>query len=142
MFNSVKYLLLLIISAVFLSCSGKSDKPVIKFSGDSSSIVIKNINQASLFEIKKTMQANPDSIKFISVLVTPGDEDSLQDEKDIFGKILLKGDSIIFVPQQTFIKGKTYLVESYIGVKFADGSKLFKGTITHNLKPQIQMLKR
>ena len=142
MFNSVKYLLLSIISAVFLSCSNKSDKPVIKFSADSSSIVIKNINQASLFEIKKTMQANPDSIKFISVLVTPGDEDSLQDEKDIFGNTLLKGDSLIFRPQQPFIKGKIYLVESYIGVKFADGNKLFKGTITHNLKPQIQMLKR
>ena len=142
MFNSVKYLLLLVISTVFLACSGKNDKPTINFSADSSSIVIKNIDEASLFEIKKTYQTNPDSIKLISVLVTPGDKDSLQDEKDIFGKTLLKGDSVIFIPQQTFIKGKTYLVESYIGVKFADGSKLFKGTIKHNLEPQKQMLKR
>jgi len=142
MFNSVKYLLLSVSSMVLLACSGKNDKPTINFSADSASIVIKNIDEASLYEIKKTYQLNPDSIKLISVLVTPGDEDSLQDEKDIFGKTFLKGDSLIFTPQQNFIRGKTYLVESYIGVEFANSGKLFTGTIKHNLEPQTQMLRR
>ncbi|RZL29215.1 MAG: hypothetical protein EOO96_20035 [Pedobacter sp.] len=142
MFKSVKYLLLFVILFQFTACSQKNDKPIITFSADSSSIVIKNIDQASLFEIKKTYQANPDSIKLISVLVTPGAQDSLQDEKDISGKAVLAGDSVIFTPANSFVKGKTYLVESYIGVKFADKSKLFKGTIKHNLEPQTQMLLR
>ena len=58
----------------------------------------------------------------------------MQTEKNIVGHTELKGDSVLFVPEKPFLAGKTYLVESYIGVKFADGGKLFKGTIKHNLE--------
>ncbi|GGI22909.1 hypothetical protein [Pedobacter mendelii] len=142
MFKSVKYLLVSVFALNIVSCSNTNNKPIIKFSADSNSIVIKNIDDASLFEIKKAYQANIDSVNFISVLLTPGETDSLQDEKNILGKIILKNDSLVFLPQEPFLKGKTYLVESYIGVKFANGSKLFKGSIKHNLEPQQQMLTR
>lgn len=141
MFKFVKYLFVFVVLNI-VSCSNKNNKPVIKFSADSASIIIKNIDEASLFEIRKAYQNNSDSVNFISVLLTPAETDSLQDEKKIFGKVILKNDSLIFTPQQPFLKGKTYLVESYISVNFADGSKLFKGAIKHNLEPQQQMLTR
>ncbi|MFC4212083.1 hypothetical protein ACFOWA_12860 [Pedobacter lithocola] len=142
MFKSVKYLFVFVVAINICSCNNTNNKPILKFSADSTSIVIKNIDQASLFEIKKVYQANPDSVNFISVLLTPGETDSLQDEINISGKTILRGDSIIFLPDKPFLKGKKYLVESYIAVEFANGSKLFKGTIKHNLEPQQQMLQR
>ncbi|MFC3561733.1 hypothetical protein [Pedobacter jamesrossensis] len=125
-----------------MSCSNKNNAPVIKFSADSNSIVIKNIDEASLFQVKNAYRTNSDSVNFISVLLTPNETDSLQTEKEVSGKINLIGDSVLFIPETPFLKGKTYLVESYVGVKFADGGKLFKGTIKHSLQPQQQILKR
>lgn len=142
MFKFVKSLLCFVVVINVVSCSNKSNTPIIKFSADSTSIVIKNIDEASWYQIKNIYRLNPDSANFISVLLTPNETDSLQTEKEIFGKINLKDDSILFVPQTPFLKGKSYLVESYIGVKFANGAKLFKGTLNHNLKPQQQLLKR
>lgn len=142
MFKSVKCLLCFVVALNLASCSNTNNAPVIKFSVDSNSIVIKNIDEASLFQVKNAYRANPDSINFISVLLTPNQTDSLQAEEDISGKTILQGDSIVFVPEKPFLTGKKYLVESYIGVKFADGGKLFKGTIKHNLEPQQQVLKR
>jgi hypothetical protein len=52
------------------------------------------------------------------------------------------GDSLIFRPDQPFIKGKEYLVESYIGVKFATAGDLMMGKGKQNLKAQRQTLKR
>jgi len=142
MFKSVKYLFFSGVSIILLACGNTNSKPIINFSEDSTSIVIKNIDEASLFELKKIDHTNPDTANLISVLLTPGDEDSLQDEKDIFGKTILKGDSLIFTPLQPFLKGKTYLIESYVGVNFANSGKLFKGTIKHNLEPQQKILVR
>jgi hypothetical protein len=138
----IKFLFVFCLAVTVISCSNKSEKSIIKFSADRNSIVIKNIDQASLFQLKSMWKANPDSVNFITVLLTPGDQDSLQMEEEIFGKTLIQGDSVIFSPLTPFLKGKTYLVESYIGIKFADAGKLFKGSIKHNLVPQQQILTR
>ncbi len=142
MFKSVKCLIYVVVALNLGSCSNNSNAPVIKFSADSSSIVIKNIDEASLFQVKNAYHTNPDSVNFISVLLTPNETDSLQNEEYIAGYTKLQGDSVLFVPEEPFLAGKSYLVESYIGVKFADGGKLLKGTIKHNLEPQQQVLKR
>ncbi|WP_316830687.1 hypothetical protein [Pedobacter aquatilis] len=142
MFKSVKYLLVFIFAINLASCSNTNKAPLIKFSEDSTSIVVKNIDEASLFEVKKAYQSNPDSLNYLSVILIPGETDHLQDEQEVSGHTVLNGDSLIFKPQVQFVKGKNYLVESYIGVSFADKRKFFKGTIKHNLEPQRQMLKR
>ena len=138
----IKFLFVICFAINVVSCSNSSEKTIIKFSADRNSIVIKNIDEASLFQVKSIWKANPDSVNFITVLLTPGDQDSLQTEEEIFGKTFVEGDSVVFKPLKPFLKGKTYLVESYIGVKFADAGKLFKGSIKHNLAPQQQILTR
>ncbi|WP_344852291.1 hypothetical protein [Pedobacter jeongneungensis] len=78
----------------------------------------------------------------MSVLIMPGELDSIQDELEVAGKVKIVGDSFIFNPDQPFVKGKDYLVESYIGVKFATVGNLITGSAKHNLQPQKQTLKR
>jgi len=125
-----------------LSCSNTNNKPVIKFAGDSASIVIKNIDEASLLQVKNAYKANADTLNVISVLIKPGELDSIQDELEVPGKIKVLGDSLVFRPDQPFLKGKEYLVESYIGVKFATAGDLMMGKGKQNLKAQRQTLKR
>ncbi|WP_217643888.1 hypothetical protein [Pedobacter rhizosphaerae] len=124
------------------SCSNANNKPIIKFSGDSSTIIIKNIDEASWFEARKAYQANPDANSLITVLIIPGDQDSLQTEREISGSFKLAGDSIQFTPDSTFLKGKTYLVENYVGVKFGSLGGLLKNNVKAQLQPQRQTLTR
>ena len=142
MIKSVKYLFLVLLVINLASCSNTNKNPVIKFSADSNLIIIKKIDESSLYQLKNSLNQNIDSLDIVSVISIPNAEDSLQNEERISGKLKISGDSIVFTPKHVFTKGKTYLVESYLGVSFADKNKLFKGTINHNLQPQKQILKR
>jgi hypothetical protein len=137
-----KYLALITVAIFALSCSNTNSRPIIKFSRDSSSIIIKNIDEASLLQVKNAYQANVDTLNLVSVLIKPGELDSIQDELEVPGKIKVSGDSVIFNPDQPFLKGKDYLVESYIGIKFATVGNLISGNAKHNLQAQRQTLKR
>ncbi len=130
------------VSISLFSCSNRNKKPVIKFSGDSASIIIKNIDEASLLQFKNAYQGKADTTNIISVLARPGDLDSIQDEQEVPGKIKISGDSLVFRPDQPFLKGKEYRVESYIGVKFATIGDLVMGKGRQNLKAQQQTLRR
>lgn len=68
--------------------------------------------------------------------------DSIQDELEVPGKIKILGDSLVFDPDQPFLKGKEYLVESYVGIKFATVGDLIMGKGKQNIKAQRQTLKR
>ena len=124
------------------SCSNRNNKPVIKFSRDSTSIIITNIDEASLLQIKNAYQGKADTVNMISVLIKPGELDSIQDEQEVPGKVKVLGDSLVFSPDLPFLSGKEYLVESYIGVKFATVGDLIAGQGKQNLKAQQQTLKR
>jgi len=137
-----KYQAVIAVVLSALSCSNTNNRPIIKFSGDSSSIIIKNIDEASFLQVKNAYQANADTLNMVSVLIKPGDLDSIQDEMEVPGKIKILGDSLIFNPNQPFLKGKEYLVESYIGIKFATVGDLIMGKGKQNIKAQRQTLKR
>jgi len=137
-----KYLAMIAVAVFALSCSNTNNKPIIKFSRDSLSIIIKNIDEASLLQVKNAYKANADTLNLISVLIKPGDLDSIQDELEMPGKVKVSGDSVIFSPDQPFVKGKDYVVESYIGIKFATVGNLISGNARHNLQAQRQTLKR
>jgi len=125
-----------------ISCSNTNNRPIIQFSDDSTSIIIKNIDEASLLQVKNAYKANADTINMITVLLKPGELDSIQDELEVPGKINIAGDSLVFNPDSAFVKGKTYVVESYIGVKFATVGNLISGTAKQNLQAQRQTLRR
>ena len=137
-----KYQAIIAVTVFALSCSNTNNRPIIKFSGDSSSIIIKNIDEASLLQVKNAYQANADTLNLVSVLLKPGELDSIQDELEVPGKVKILGDSLVFNPDQPFLKGEEYLVESYIGIKFATVGDLIMGKGKQNLKAQQQTLKR
>lgn len=93
-------------------------------------------------QVKNAYKANADTINMVTVLLKPGELDSIQDELEVPGKINVAGDSLVFNPDSAFMKGKTYVVESYIGVKFATVGNLISGTAKQNLQAQRQTLKR
>lgn len=136
------YLFVLGLATVAFSCTNENNKPEIKFSQDHSSIIIKNIDEVSLLKVKNAYQANPDSLNLVTVLISPGELDSLQDEIEVPGKIRVLGDSLIFKPTLPFIKTKRYIIESYIGIKYANAAKLLTGNTKQNLQPQRQILTR
>ncbi|KQR69672.1 hypothetical protein ASF92_13245 [Pedobacter sp. Leaf176] len=142
MFKSLKSLIISICVLLLASCSNTNKAPVIMFSEDSTAIVIKNIDATSLYELKKDNKDHPHMQNIISVVLMPIETDSLQDEKLISGRTIIQDNFVVFKPELPFNKNETYLVESYIGSKFADKSKLFKGTVKYNLEPQKQLLKR
>lgn len=143
MFKSLfKFSAIAAVATFVFSCSGTNNKPIIKFSRDSTSIIIKNIDKSSLLQVKNYYAIHSDSIDLISVLVKPGELDSLQDDEEVKGKLNLIGDSLVFTPQLPFEKNKNYLIESFIGVQFATAGKLLSGSIKQNLQPQKQILKR
>lgn len=143
MFKSFYKFLIVVLFALFLiSCSGTNKKPIIKFSQDSASIVIKNLDKVSLLKVRDAYAVNADSNQLITVLIKPGEQDSLQDETLVNGRTKLIGDSIIFKPDLPFVKGKDYVVESLIGVEFATVEKLILSQVKQSLQPQRQTLKR
>ncbi|WP_231460533.1 hypothetical protein [Pedobacter sp. Leaf132] len=142
MLKSIKYLFFALLVINLTSCTNTNNNIVIKFSPDSNLIILNKIDKKSIYQVKNDLKQNLDSSNLVSVVCIPGELDSLQDEETISGKLTLAGDSLIFAPDKPFLKGKSYLVESYLGTSFADRNKLFKGTIKHNLKPQTQLLKR
>jgi len=137
-----KYFVLFIVAFVAISCSNTNNRPIIQFSADRTSIIIKNIDEASLLQVKNAYKDSSNALSMVTVLLKPGELDSVQDELEVPGKINVAGDSLIFNPDSPFVKGKTYVVESYIGVKFATVGNLISGNAKQNLQAQRQTLRR
>lgn len=143
MFKSLFKFLATVVTTLFIvSCSGTNNKPSIKFSRDSTSIIIKNFDETGLLQVRNAYLNNADSNKLLSVFKQAGELDSLQDDILVSGKFKFAGDSLVFMPGAPFTKGSAYIVESYIDVKFGNAGKLITGKANYNLQPQKELLKR
>ena len=143
MFKSLfKFLAIVVTTSFIVSCSGTNNKPSIKFSSDSTSIIIKNFDETSLLQVRNAYLNDADSNKLVSVFKQAGELDSLQDDILVSGKFKFAGDSLVFMPGEPFNKGSAYIVESYIDVKFGNAGKLITGKANYNLQPQKELLKR
>ncbi|WP_379087194.1 hypothetical protein [Pedobacter sp. UC225_65] len=139
-----KYIKLIILFSSFLvACSPTNNKPVsIHFSTDSNTIVISDLNGASLLQLKNNINTDSSYQHLVSVLQTPVDDDSTTMEMDWPGKLSVANNQLIFTPQMPFVKGKTYLVETMVTAEFASGKDIIKSKVGYKVKPQQQLLKR
>lgn len=143
MFKYIKFLLFTISFCFLFSCDQTKSKPlVISFSLDHSKIVVKNINEAALFQIKSNIAKDSSYQQLVNVYQTPADDDSTSMEIEWKGTLSLKDDELLFNPVLPFIKGKTYLVETILNSQFASGKDIIKGKVGTQIKPQQQILKR
>ncbi|WP_443936958.1 hypothetical protein [Pedobacter sp. MW01-1-1] len=142
MLNRIFLFVFSLFSSLLFSCQSENTGSVIAFTSDSSKIVIKNIQAVNLLQVKNSFKENLDSTYLISVYLTPGENDSLTMEHRIDGNIKLEGDSLMFYPKQPFEKGKTYLVETVIGMDFANSKKILTGKLKSSVQRQKQLLVR
>lgn len=128
---------------VCLSCNTSDNKSLqIRFAKDSASILISNIDEASLLKLKNNIKTDSSYQKLVSVLETPADDDSTSMEREWPGKLTMKEDEVVFKPDSPFLKGKTYLVETQLNMSFGDIEQMVKGNVRARMNFQQQILKR
>lgn len=139
----VQFALVGVGTVCLLSCSSANNKPFsVKFSADSSAIVFSGIDAAGLLTIKNTPPEDTTLTGLITVLETPGENDTTGMEHPLKGEIKATDSTVVFTPEAGFVKGKTYLVSSYLNVKFADSKMLWSGKLGKDVKPREDELKR
>lgn len=142
MFKYIKVLGFVICIASF-GCNATNNKPLsIRFSSDSNKIIISNINEAGLYQIKANINTDSSYQKLVSVLQTPADEDSTSMEIEWPGKLNVVGDSLVFVPNLPFVRSKVYLVETILNAQFASGKDIVKSRVGFKVRAQQKLLKR
>lgn len=125
------------------SCKNTDNKSLqIKFSKDSSSILISNIEAAALLQLKNNIKTDTSYQKLVSVLETPADDDSVSMEREWPGKLGMIDDNVVFVPDTPFLKGKTYLVETKLNMSFGNIEQMIKGNVRVKMNFRQQILKR
>ena len=140
MFKGLK--LLLVLSVLFFGCSSTNNEPSIKFSADSSSIIINNIKKADLLQLKNLLRTDSSLSDYFTVDRKPRLQDSSFKETSLKGRLKIAGDSIVFIPFDGFTSGETYVVHSFIGAEFTSVGDLLKGKGKTSVQPQEKILLR
>ena len=143
MFKYIKFLLVSILFFALFSCNVKNSKPLlITFSKDSTQIVLKDISEAGLFQLKSHLDSDSAYQNLVVILETPEDNDSTSMEMELKGKLSLNENQLVFTPEISFKKGKTNLVETIINAQFASGEDIIKDKVGNHIKPQQKTLLR
>ena len=129
--------------AFLYSCSSANNKPVlIGFSPDSTAIVFSGIDHAGLLKVRDVIHADTAYQEIISVVQTPGEDDSTGMELPFPGKVNVTDSTLVFKPLTPFIPGKSYLVVSYTNVKFGNTAMVLSQKLNSGMKPDQVMLTR
>jgi hypothetical protein len=111
------------------SCSSANNKPIsIHFSG---------FNQ-----LRNTPGVDTSYQDMLAVFQTVSENDSTGKEEVLKGRVEFSDSTVVFRPAVPFVKGKQYMVISYMNVQFGGGAKLVKGKLNAALKPSQVFLSR
>jgi hypothetical protein len=125
------------------SCSSANNKPIsIHFSADSSSIIFSGIDQAGFNQLRNTPGVDTSYQDMLAVFQTVSENDSTGKEEVLKGRVEFSDSTVVFRPAVPFVKGKQYMVISYMNVQFGGGAKLVKGKLNAALKPSQVFLSR
>ncbi len=142
MYKYIKFFMAALI-LLSISCSTANNKPLsIGFSADSNKIVLTNINEVGLYQLKTHLATDSAFQQVVSVLQTPGENDSTSMEVEWPGKLSIVGANLLFTPEKPFEKSKVYLVETLLNTQFASGKDILKSNVDHKVKAQQVLLKR
>jgi hypothetical protein len=129
---------------VFLfACSSANNKPLsIAFSADSTSIVFNGVDPVGLLQLQSESAGDSTLSALISVLQTPSERDSTLKELPIAGRVVVTDSNIVFIPTQPFVKGRGYLVITYLNARFGDAKDLVNGEVKPEVRPIQKLLTR
>jgi hypothetical protein len=142
-----KYLIKLPLLSLFvvclISCAPANNKPVlIRFSADSSKIILSGIAPAGLLQLKNTPGIDTAYSDIIHVMELPGDNFAAGVERELPGKVKISDSTVVFTPRDSFVRGKSYQVVSYMNARFGDAGMILKGRLDHKVKPSYIILNR
>lgn len=129
---------------VFLfACSSANNKPLlITFSADSASIVFNNIDPVGLLQLQGDAVSDSALSSLVSVLQTPSERDSTLKELPIAGRVVVTDSNLVFIPAQPFVKGRDYLIITYLNARFGDAKDLAGGELKPEVRPLQKTLRR
>ncbi|WP_410221952.1 hypothetical protein [Pedobacter sp.] len=111
---------------MFASCTTNKTTQI-GFSKDSTRIVIADLGEAELYQVRQLKDKEN-----LIIQVFQSKEDSL--EKEIKGKISISGDSLVFTPNKPLEKGSTYMVNTLIGANFGKTEDILKSDVGYKVK--------
>ena len=125
-----KLIILSFIIFVF-GCSNQKENTLseqleISFDEKSSSLVVSNIDDYIINSLLQDSLIDSSLNKSLAVFIKTEDEDLQDLERPFSGKYTLEKNSIVFLPDIPFLKGKSYLVEVYLQNPSGDVSNLLK----------------
>lgn len=115
---------------------------MIAFSKDSTKVLVTGLSATGLAQLKNSSPQDSLLYTLISVLQTPYGQDSFVREQPVKGTISVVDSLIVFTPERPFVKGKRYLVLTYLNGRFANAEAMMKGQMDHKLKPFQKLLSR
>lgn len=93
-------------------------------------------------QLKKYLEEQQDTQRLVSVVQLIADDDSTGMEVVYPGTLEMKNDSLFFMPEQPFVKGKSYQVQTPVGSWFGGTDDVLKGDMGKQLKQQTVILNR
>jgi len=139
----IRYPIVLTGILFLFACSSANNKPVlITFSPDSTAILFSGIDQAGLLKVRNIKGIDTGYKEIISVVQTPGEDDSTGMEVSFPGKLFFTDSTIVFKPLTPFVPGKSYMVVSYMNVKFGSTGMVISQKLNSGMKPNQAVLTR
>jgi len=143
MFNLIKYICVLALVYSLSACSSANNKPVlIGFTADSNAIVVRGVDQDGLYQLKSDTTADSLRSRLITVVQTPSDQDTAIMEAPVAGRVEVTDSTVVFIPAQPFVKGRAYIVSTYLNSRFASTGNVLKGRMDYRVKPSETLLNR
>lgn len=133
----------LVLFTILCGCRDESSHSLsISFSDDRSKIIIAGIEPRALLQVKEFSQSDRVFQQFVHVFEVPGESDSVKMEAAWSGKLMLERGNLVFTPDQPFVEGNSYLVETVIDSEFGDIEAALRADIGRHLKRQSKILIR
>lgn len=130
-------------SSLLTACSSTNNKPLlIGFSADSTSIIFSEIDRPGLLLLKDTKTQDSILYDLISVLQTPSETDTAIKEAPLAGMFRVTDSNIVFKPEQPFLKGRDYLVITYLNARFGRAEQILKSQLNTGIRPYQVLLHR
>ena len=139
----VMVILFPLLATLILGCSLSNSKPLlIDFTNDSSQVKLTNIDEAGIWQLKNLQKSRDALDGLVAVLQMPSDQDTTLREQPVPGKLQFVGQTLIFQPDQPFLRGQEYLVITHLNTSFGHFGDILQGDLNTRVKPIQKVLRR
>ncbi|MCY1517818.1 hypothetical protein D9M68_525180 [compost metagenome] len=142
----LRYLKLIIISFSCIISSCRFSLPEkqlhISFTADRSAIMLSGIDEVGMMQLKHYLDEGQETEALISVVQLIAEDDSAGMEQACPGILALKKGQLLFIPEQPFVKGKSYQVQTLIDSRFGATADILSGNVGSRIKQQSVVLVR